>query len=43
MSLLSVICDGYICWASLPTSGEFFEQEYQFYVMCAKAALGNAK
>lgn len=41
MTLLTVICDGYIGWASLSSAGEFFEQEYQFYVLCAKAALGK--
>ncbi len=41
MALLSVICDGYIGWAALPNSGEFFEQEYQFYVACAKVSLGK--
>lgn len=37
MALLAVICDGYVSWASLPDSGEFFEQEYLFYVMCSRA------
>jgi len=41
MCLLAIICDGYIGWASLSTAGEFFEQEYQFYVACSKVSLGN--
>ena len=41
IALLALICDGYICWASLSEAGEFFEQEYQFYIMCSKALLGN--
>lgn len=40
MALLTIICDGYIRWAGLATSGEFFEQEYQFYIMCLNVALG---
>lgn len=39
IALLALICDGYICWASLSEAGEFFEQEYQFYIMCSKALL----
>ncbi|TRY77116.1 hypothetical protein TCAL_00048 [Tigriopus californicus] len=34
LALLTIICDGYIRWSALTTSGEFFEQEYQFYIMC---------
>ena len=41
MCLLSVICDGYVAWASLPSAGEFFEQEFQFYAMCFRASLGR--
>ena len=41
MALLAIICDGYIDWASLPNAGEFFEQEYLFYAMCGKVALGK--
>ena len=41
MALLAIICDGYIDWASLPNAGEFFEQEYLFYAMCAKVTLGE--
>ena len=41
MALLAVICDGYISWASLPDSGEFFEQEYLFYVMCSRVIFGT--
>jgi len=38
MSLLTVICDGYIAWAaSHGHQGEFFEQEYEFYITCSKA------
>ena len=39
MSLLTVICDGYICWSEIAGVGEFFEQEYQFYIMCSKVTL----
>ncbi len=46
MSLLSVICDGYVSWSSLQSSSSaerelFFEQEYQFYVRCTRAAAGE--
>jgi hypothetical protein len=41
MMLLSVICDGYIGWASLDSAGEFFEQEYDFYIICLQIALGK--
>ncbi len=41
MGLLTVIfSDGYMGWYALPDSGEFFEQEFLFYEMCAKAAIG---
>lgn len=36
MALLTLICDGYIEWAHSAETGEFFEQEYEFYLMCAK-------
>ena len=39
MALLTVICDGYICWSQIAGVGEFFEQEYQFYIMCSKVTL----
>ena len=39
MALLTVICDGYICWSEIAGAGEFFEQEYQFYIMCSKVTL----
>ena len=39
LTLLAVICDGYISWADLPTAGEFFEQEMLFYEQCAKIVL----
>ena len=39
MTLLTVICDGYICWSEIAGVGEFFEQEYQFYIMCSKVTL----
>ncbi len=47
MCLLSVICDGYIAWASSldssrANSTEFFEQEFEFYVACSRAAVGLA-
>ena len=41
MVLLAVICDGYIAWASHEEAGEFFEQEYQFYVACLKVLVGK--
>lgn len=41
MTLLSVIVDGYICWSNSPTPGEFFEEEYVFYGMCAKVVMGK--
>ena len=40
LCLVSVLCDGYISWASLPSAGEFFEQEFQFYFMCLRIAIG---
>ncbi len=43
MTLLSVICDGYIDWAALPSAGEFFEQEYLFYEMCARVSVGKGR
>ena len=42
MALLTVICDGYICWSEIAGVGEFFEQEYQFYIMCSKVTLALA-
>jgi len=39
MTLLTVICDGYTTWSAAASGGqnqEFFEQEYEFYVACAK-------
>jgi len=36
MALLTLICDGYIEWAQSAEAGEFFEQEYEFYLMCLK-------
>jgi len=36
MALLTLICDGYIEWAHSTFPGEFFEQEYEFYMMCLK-------
>lgn len=39
MALLTLICDGYVGWANLSSPGEFFEQEYEFYVMTSKVAL----
>lgn len=41
MVLLAVICDGYIAWAAHEGAGEFFEQEYQFYVACLKVFVGK--
>lgn len=41
VTLLALICDGYISWAARADSGEFFEQEYQFYIMCSRAFLGR--
>ena len=40
MALLTLICDGYIEWAQSAEAGEFFEQEYEFYLMCLKIFLG---
>lgn len=39
MALLTLICDGYIEWAQSAEAGEFFEQEYEFYLMCLKIFL----
>lgn len=39
MALLTLICDGYISWAQSAGAGEFFEQEYEFYMMCARLVL----
>jgi len=36
MALLTLICDAYISWAQSAEAGEFFEKEYEFYVMCLK-------
>lgn len=36
MALLTLICDGYIEWAQSAEAGEFFEQEFEFYLMCLK-------
>ena len=41
MAILTLICDGYIAWANRAGAGEFFEQEYDFYLMCFKISLGN--
>eukprot|EP00093_Oithona_nana_P010242 10242.XXX_463511_464345_1 [CDS] Oithona nana genome sequencing. len=40
MALLTLICDGYIEWANSAEAGEFFEQEYEFYLKCFKIVLG---
>jgi len=39
MSLLTLIIDGYIEWAHSAEAGEFFEQEYEFYLKCFKIVL----
>lgn len=39
MALLTLICDGYIEWAHSTFPGEFFEQEYEFYLMCLKIVI----
>ena len=41
MALLTLICDGYIEWANSTFPGEFFEQEYEFYMMCLKIVIGK--
>ena len=41
MALLTLICDGYIEWAQSAEAGEFFEQEFEFYLMCLKIVIGN--
>ena len=40
MALLTLICDGYISWAQSAGAGEFFEQEYEFYIMCLRLVIG---
>ena len=40
MVLLTLICDGYIEWSHSAEAGEFFEQEYDFYLKCFKIVLG---
>ena len=40
MALLTLICDGYIEWAHSTFPGEFFEEEYEFYMMCLKIVIG---
>ena len=40
MALLTLICDGYISWAQSAGAGEFFEQEYEFYMMCLRLVIG---
>lgn len=37
MALLTLICDGYIQWAQSAEAGEFFEQEFEFYMKCLKS------
>jgi len=40
MALLTVLCDGYIGWSNTAAGrAEFFEQEYEFYLTCAKVIL----
>lgn len=39
MALLTLICDGYISWAQSAGAGEFFEQEYEFYMMCLRLVI----
>jgi len=39
MTLLTVICDGYIAWSSTAGTDEFFEQEYEFYITCSKVVI----
>lgn len=41
MALLTLICDGYIEWAQSAEEGEFFEQEFEFYLMCLKIVIGK--
>ena len=41
MALLTLICDGYISWAQSAGAGEFFEQEYEFYTICARLVIGK--
>ena len=41
MTLLTVICDGYIAWSSTAGTDEFFEQEYEFYITCSKVVIGK--
>ena len=41
MALLTLICDAYISWAQSAEAGEFFEKEYEFYVMCLKLFIGK--
>ncbi len=41
MAVLTLICDGYILWANTAGAGEFFEQEYDFYIMCFKLCIGK--
>ena len=41
MALLTLICDGYISWAQSAGAGEFFEQEYEFYMICLRLVIGN--
>jgi len=38
MAVLTLIVEGYCRWAWLNTGGEFFEQEYEFYIKCGEAA-----
>ncbi|XP_071749382.1 uncharacterized protein Arv1 [Lepeophtheirus salmonis] len=39
LAALTLICDGYISWFQLPSEGEFFEQEYDFYISCCKVSI----
>ena len=43
MALLTLICDAYISWAQSAEAGEFFEKEYEFYVMCLKLFIGKCR
>lgn len=40
MTILTIICDGYIRWSLSPAPGEFFEQEFHFYMECLNVTMG---
>ena len=42
MTILTVICDGYVKWLLTSETSEFFEQEFDFYISCLKVVVGKS-